>query len=281
MHWIRKSVLTAAMALALSNPGVAAVSSWSTTAGSNSSVDGVSIAEGMAASGLNNALRGLMAEVATWINSSQTWKNTLAATTLTTWQTTEDSASGGPQLDLTRISASPAASDALAVIRWLGRDSGAAGQVYAAISATLVDPLAASEDARLLFQTTIAGTTAAAAYVQAGLVVGTPTGADPGAGKINATDLQSNGRSIVPLVGSVTFDPASTLTGNTAVTSLTVTGAAVGDFAICSFSNDLQNQFITAEVTTTSTVECIFRNETGATIDLLSGTLRAMVFKAS
>ena len=43
-----------------------AVEDWSTTAGSNTSVGGVSIAEGWSPASVNNALRGLMAEVATW-----------------------------------------------------------------------------------------------------------------------------------------------------------------------------------------------------------------------
>lgn len=43
-----------------------AFSGWSQTAGSNTSVGGVSIAEGMSPGGVNNAIRGLMAEVAIW-----------------------------------------------------------------------------------------------------------------------------------------------------------------------------------------------------------------------
>ena len=39
------------------------VSDWSTTASSNTSVGGVSIAEGMARAGVNNAIRGMMAEI--------------------------------------------------------------------------------------------------------------------------------------------------------------------------------------------------------------------------
>ena len=39
---------------------------WSKTAGSNTSVAGISIAEGMDAGEVNDAMRGLMSEVAEW-----------------------------------------------------------------------------------------------------------------------------------------------------------------------------------------------------------------------
>lgn len=42
---------------------MAGIFSWSTSAGSNTSVDGVSIAEGMAPSGVNNGMRAIMAVV--------------------------------------------------------------------------------------------------------------------------------------------------------------------------------------------------------------------------
>lgn len=49
---------------------MAGIFSWSSTAGSNTTVDGVSIAEGMAPSGLNNAIRGLMKVVRDTFSSS-------------------------------------------------------------------------------------------------------------------------------------------------------------------------------------------------------------------
>lgn len=47
-----------------------ALADWSSTAGSNTSVGGVNIAEGCPAAGINNALRALMADVATGVNVS-------------------------------------------------------------------------------------------------------------------------------------------------------------------------------------------------------------------
>ena len=82
------------------------------------------------------------------------------------------------------------------------------------------------------------------------------------------------------LTGSATFDPGSLVDAAGATTTVTVTGAALGDFALASFSLDLQGITVTAYVSATDTVAVRFQNETGGTIDLASGTLRARVFEA-
>jgi parallel beta-helix repeat protein len=81
------------------------------------------------------------------------------------------------------------------------------------------------------------------------------------------------------LTGQATFDPASLVDGAGVTTSVTVTGAALGDLATVSFSLDLQGIMLTAYVSAANTVGVRFQNETGATIDLASGTLRARVMK--
>lgn len=83
-----------------------------------------------------------------------------------------------------------------------------------------------------------------------------------------------------PFVGSATFDPANAAdaVGETS-TSITVTGAALGDFVQASFSLDLQGILMTAYVSAADTVKVRFQNETGGPIDLGSGTLRARVTK--
>jgi hypothetical protein len=79
------------------------------------------------------------------------------------------------------------------------------------------------------------------------------------------------------LSGSATYDPASLADGAGATTTVTVTGAALGDFALASFSLDLQGITLTAWVSATNTVSVRFQNESGGTLDLGSGTLRAFV----
>lgn len=80
--------------------------------------------------------------------------------------------------------------------------------------------------------------------------------------------------------GSATYDPASLADGVGATTTVTVTGAALGDYAEASFSLDLQGITVTSWVSADNTVSVRFQNESGGTLDLASGTLRARVRKA-
>ena len=102
-------------------------------------------------------------------------------------------------------------------------------------------------------------------------------------GEVNGSIRLVNaaGASLSPQVtysGSATYDPASLVDGAGATTTVTVTGAALGDYAVASFSNDLQGILLTAYVSAANTVSVRFQNETAGTIDLASGTLRALVF---
>ncbi len=79
--------------------------------------------------------------------------------------------------------------------------------------------------------------------------------------------------------GSVTYDPPSLSAGSGATTSVTVTGAAMGDAVAVSFSNDLRGITVTGWVSSANTVSVRFQNGTAGTIDLAGGTLRASVRK--
>lgn len=81
------------------------------------------------------------------------------------------------------------------------------------------------------------------------------------------------------LDGTATYDPASLADGAGATTTVTVTGAALGDFAVASFSLDLQGITLTAWVSAANTVSVRFQNESGGVLDLASGTLKARVVK--
>ena len=84
------------------------------------------------------------------------------------------------------------------------------------------------------------------------------------------------------LYGSATYDPASLIDTAGATTTVTVTGAALGDFVpMVSFDKDLQGITVTAYVSAANTVSVRFQNESGGTLDLASGTLRVVVAKAS
>lgn len=76
--------------------------------------------------------------------------------------------------------------------------------------------------------------------------------------------------------GTKTWDPPSVANGaTTATTAVTVTGAKAGDKAYAKFSNALpKGAFLTA-VSSTDTVTVALVNNSGATLDLASGTLTA------
>jgi hypothetical protein len=76
--------------------------------------------------------------------------------------------------------------------------------------------------------------------------------------------------------GSVVYDPASLADGAGVTTTVTVTGAVLGDQVNVSFSLDLQGITMTGWVSSANTVSVRFQNETGGAIDLGSGTIRAI-----
>ncbi len=80
-----------------------------------------------------------------------------ASGTMLTLQGSEDGATSGPNVELYRISASPANSDVLSAILFYGRDSGAAKQLYGYIFGSIKTVTAGAEDGTLNFQTTNAG----------------------------------------------------------------------------------------------------------------------------
>ena len=81
------------------------------------------------------------------------------------------------------------------------------------------------------------------------------------------------------LVGSATLDPTSLIDAAGTTLTMTVTGAALGDFVLVSAPYDLQDITVTAYVQAANTVEIRVQNEGGATVDLASGTWRAVVIK--
>jgi hypothetical protein len=77
--------------------------------------------------------------------------------------------------------------------------------------------------------------------------------------------------------GSATYDPASLADGAGVTTTVAATGASLGDVARASFSNDLQGITLTAWVSAANMVSVRFQNESGAVVDLASGTLKVSV----
>jgi hypothetical protein len=89
--------------------------------------------------------------------------------------------------------------------------------------------------------------------------------------------LSGPGLRLAQYTGSATYDPPSLLTLTGTTTTVTATGASLGDFASATFSLDLQGITVTAWVSAANTVSVRFQNDTTGTIDLASGTLRVNV----
>jgi spore coat protein U-like protein len=82
------------------------------------------------------------------------------------------------------------------------------------------------------------------------------------------------------LFGSATYDAANLVDAAGATGTITVTGAALGDFVVgLSFGVDLQGITATGYVSAANTVSFRLQNESGGAIDLASTTVRAVVAK--
>lgn len=114
-----------------------------------------------------------------------------------TFRSTDAGTGEAVAIDLDRASATPAANDLLMALRWTMRDSGGGTDVAAKLVAKLLDATAGNEDAELGFHSLVSGGLAERMTLGQGLKVGSPTGGDPGFGKINATDVQINGNTVL------------------------------------------------------------------------------------
>jgi hypothetical protein len=83
------------------------------------------------------------------------------------------------------------------------------------------------------------------------------------------------------LTGSVVWNPGSLADGaGETSAAITVTGAALGDYAIAAAPYDLQGITCNAYVSATNAAKIRLQNETTGTIDLASGTWTVRVIKA-
>lgn len=109
----------------------------------------------------------------------------------------------------------------------------------------------------------------------ANLIVNDVQNATTAANRVSDAGNIVRGRPAPTRRGSATYDPANLADGAGVTTTVTVTGAALGDIAEASFSLDLQGILLTAWVSAANTVSVRFQNETGGAIDLASGTIIA------
>jgi hypothetical protein len=79
--------------------------------------------------------------------------------------------------------------------------------------------------------------------------------------------------------GLATWDPGSIADGDMEAKDVTVTGATLGDFAIASFSLDIKDLVLDAQVTVANVATCVLSNNTGSAVDLASGIVKVRVLK--
>ena len=79
-------------------------------------------------------------------------------------------------------------------------------------------------------------------------------------------------------VASETHDFGSLVDGAGETGSITVIGAALGDFVLVSAAVDLVDMTLTGYVQSANTVEYRLQNESGSTADLASTTVSVLVF---
>ena len=127
-----------------------AVTEWSTTPASNTDIGGTPIQGTSAISNFDDAVRTIMAQMATFI-AAGAFSGTFTLTS------TDAGATRGPIIEIYRNSASPAAADVIGAIQFSGMDSGAAQQRYADIYVTIDDPTAGSEDSTVTIRNVVAG----------------------------------------------------------------------------------------------------------------------------
>jgi hypothetical protein len=103
----------------------------------------------------------------------------------------------------------------------------------------------------------------------------------PGGGTLASTQIGIHSLSVGQVKVTGTWNPASVASGATVTTTLTVTGASLGDFTLASFSLSLQGMQLTSYVSAADTVTVVLSNLTGSAVDLASGTLATIVLKSA
>lgn len=83
----------------------------------------------------------------------------------------------------------------------------------------------------------------------------------------------------VGLSNSATWNPGNIASGSFEAKEVTVTGAALGDYARASFSLDVQDLIMTANVTAANTVTAILANNTAGAVNLAEGTIYVEVIE--
>ncbi len=110
--------------------------------------------------------------------------------------------------------------------------------------------------------------------------VGTFNSRNPGGGTLVSTQIGIHSLAVGQLRTNTTWNPASCASGAQITTTVTVSGAALGDLALSSFSLDLQGLQMSSYVSSANTITVLLQNLTGSAVDLASGTLSVWAFSS-
>lgn len=108
----------------------------------------------------------------------------------------------------------------------------------------------------------------------------TTTKRNPGGGTLVGTQVGIHSLAMGQAKTSATWNPAAVAAGSSVSTTVTVSGATLGDLTAASFSLSLQGLQIGSYVSAANTVTVTLYNLTGAAVDLASGTLSVWVFQS-
>lgn len=111
--------------------------------------------------------------------------------------------------------------------------------------------------------------------------VGTTTKRNPGGGTLAANKVNIGSFGVGQVATTTTWDPGSITSGSFESKNVTVSGAALGDFVLASFSLDVVDLAVSAQVTAANTVTVTLYNLTGSAVNLSSGTLKVLVLKSA
>lgn len=172
------------------------------TIGNASNVPAADVSYDGGTSGLaSDNVQDAIDEVVTLQGLTQSWE-TASDGVIATGTSTNAGATSGPEFDLYRNSASPAASDIIGGTRHSGKNAAGTKVIYSQDRSVILDTTNGSEDGKRVFQTMVAGSLADRVHIGAGIWGEGATGTDPGAGKANFTEVQQSSAPIRPLVSA-------------------------------------------------------------------------------
>lgn len=120
--------------------------------------------------------------------------------------------------------------------------------------------------------------------VQEDLNVGTSSGVSvtaPSGGTLTGTQIGVHSFSVGQVAWTATWNPSAIAAAGYESTNVTVPGAAVGDFVMVSLDAIVTNDMIiSGHVSAADNVRVVLFNPTAGSINLSSGTLSVLVFKA-